>query len=225
MRAVDQATETLRRRLLGGAWAVGERLPAERRLCEELGVSRLTLRAALARLEGEGLVRPRRGDGVRVLDPALHGGVELLPHLVAAGQMELLGPFLQLRRAVAAEAVAAACVRVTASELDTLQALADELAAARGEALMEGNLQFARQVVQLADNLPMLLLFNTVAAVVRARPEILAATLADERGVQASFGAVVALLRAGDADQARTVVRTVLEQLDAAALARLEEEP
>ena len=137
MRVVDRVLHELRRRLLDHEWAVGDRLPAERRLCEELGVSRLTLRSALARLEGEGLVRAHRGDGVRVLDPALHGGVELLPHLVASGRMELLDPFLRLRRAVAAEAVAAARERATPADVAELEALASALATADGPALAE----------------------------------------------------------------------------------------
>jgi GntR family transcriptional regulator, transcriptional repressor for pyruvate dehydrogenase complex len=46
-----------------GSWKVGERLPAERKLSVELGVSRNTLRHVLKRLETRGMVSIRKGSG------------------------------------------------------------------------------------------------------------------------------------------------------------------
>lgn len=213
-RTVDLAADAIRSRILDGGYPVGDRLPAERTLSAELGISRLTLRAALARLQSEGLVRPRQGSGVVVLDYELEAGVELLPHLLSHGQLDLLAPFLELRRAVAAEATAAACRNATDAELDTLEVLATTLAQCPRDELVEGNLQFAREVIRLARNLPMGLLFNTVARVYRARPDAIEAMLRNEAGVRASFSAIVALLRTRDPDLARRSVRQVLEHLD-----------
>jgi GntR family transcriptional repressor for pyruvate dehydrogenase complex len=42
---------------------VGDKIPAETELCEQLGVGRTTIREALNRWEGLGLVRRRRGSG------------------------------------------------------------------------------------------------------------------------------------------------------------------
>lgn len=68
----DSAVETVRRRLAdeiaAGSLRPGERLGAERDLAADLGVSRATLRAALAKLADSGLVRrtPGRGGGTFV---------------------------------------------------------------------------------------------------------------------------------------------------------------
>ncbi len=52
---VSQAAESIRAHLRAGHWA--QRLPAERRLCEILQVSRPTVRLALGQLEREGVIR------------------------------------------------------------------------------------------------------------------------------------------------------------------------
>jgi DNA-binding LacI/PurR family transcriptional regulator len=59
--------EAIRDRRLRGQTAPEEYLPAERRLAVEYGVSRVTVRRALKLLASEGLIRPERGHGYRVL--------------------------------------------------------------------------------------------------------------------------------------------------------------
>src|SRR5205085_10711755 len=51
--------------------AVGEAIPSERLLSSELGVSRLTVRAALDELVREGLLVRRRGSGTFVSEPKI----------------------------------------------------------------------------------------------------------------------------------------------------------
>ncbi|MBS1121642.1 MAG: Transcriptional regulator GntR family [Deltaproteobacteria bacterium] len=71
----------LRRAILCGELAVGERLPPERALAVQLGVSRLTLRAALATLDAAGLIAVRHGSGYIVRDFVRDGGPDLLAGL------------------------------------------------------------------------------------------------------------------------------------------------
>lgn len=49
-----------------GRYAPSSRLPSERALSEQFGVSRVTMRRAIAELEGEGLLRVARGSGAYV---------------------------------------------------------------------------------------------------------------------------------------------------------------
>lgn len=67
---VGDVTAHLERRILSGDLAVGEYLPAERTLCEQLGVSRSVVREALGRLASLGLVTCRHGSGTRVASPS-----------------------------------------------------------------------------------------------------------------------------------------------------------
>lgn len=54
-----------------GGWPPGVRLPAERELARTFGVSRATIRHALADLARRGLVRRRQGSGTFVAEPPL----------------------------------------------------------------------------------------------------------------------------------------------------------
>lgn len=55
--------------IAAGEWQPGQRLPPERVLCERLGVSRTTLRQALAELEARGLISRHQGRGTFVTRP------------------------------------------------------------------------------------------------------------------------------------------------------------
>ncbi|MCL1629857.1 GntR family transcriptional regulator [Roseibaca sp. V10] len=56
----------LREQLRSGAFAVGEALPSERQLSEQLGVSRVTVRKALELLMREGVLSRKQGSGTFV---------------------------------------------------------------------------------------------------------------------------------------------------------------
>jgi GntR family transcriptional regulator, arabinose operon transcriptional repressor len=58
-----QIRARLQQRILGGEWGYGAMLPSEHELCADYGISRGTMRQALAALEKEGLIRRERGRG------------------------------------------------------------------------------------------------------------------------------------------------------------------
>jgi GntR family transcriptional regulator len=86
--AVD-ARERLRRDIAAGELAPGARLGAEREIAERLGVSRSTIRAALAELERAGVIRRVRGRG---------GGIFVAERKVERDLTSLAGLPAYLRR-------------------------------------------------------------------------------------------------------------------------------
>lgn len=62
----SQLYETLKGRILSGEWGQGDRVPSERKMVEEFGVSRGTVRQALAALRAEGFVLGGIGSSPRV---------------------------------------------------------------------------------------------------------------------------------------------------------------
>ena len=66
-----QLRELLRDEIVAGRWAVNERLPSERELCEAFDLSRTTIREAIDALVNEGLLRREKGRGTFVAEPKM----------------------------------------------------------------------------------------------------------------------------------------------------------
>ena len=73
-RLYRQIAEQLRGLITAGEFEGGTRLPAERDLARQLGVSRPSVREALIALELEGWVEVRTGSGIYVQPPQQRGG-------------------------------------------------------------------------------------------------------------------------------------------------------
>ena len=90
-RLYRQVADQLRRLIDQGEFAVGDRLPTERELADQLGISRPTVREALIALEVEGRISIRVGSGIYV--------TQQRPSVVEPAARETAeGPF-ELRRA------------------------------------------------------------------------------------------------------------------------------
>jgi len=82
-----------------GVYPVGSLLPSERQLCEAFGVSRVSVREALAGLEAVGLVTIQHGRGAVVLDPAESGYASSFGEFLRAYGDDLL-ELLDVRQAL-----------------------------------------------------------------------------------------------------------------------------
>jgi DNA-binding FadR family transcriptional regulator len=147
-RLYRQIAEQLRGLISAGEFAVGARLPAERELARQLGVSRPSVREALIALEVEGWVEVRTGSGVYVLDRSRRS-----PAAVAAtewGPLELM----RARRVVEGETAAlAAAARKRADVAALTQAIAAMRAAAdEGVAPLEADRTFHLAIVAACGN-------------------------------------------------------------------------
>lgn len=92
-RLYRQIAEQIRGLIRSGEYPAGARLPPERDLARQLGVSRPSVREALIALEVEGLVEVRIGSGIYVQGPAKSfnaGNGEEAAMLAVAGPFELL---------------------------------------------------------------------------------------------------------------------------------------
>lgn len=73
-----QIEEELAERIRTGELKPGTRIPPEREIASQTGVSRMTVRQALARLADRGLIRREQGRGTFVSEPKLNQGLSKL---------------------------------------------------------------------------------------------------------------------------------------------------
>jgi GntR family transcriptional repressor for pyruvate dehydrogenase complex len=93
-RISDQIIDSLRERILSGEYEKGSRLPGERKLAAQYGVSTPTIREALRALTSAGLVEVRQGSGAFVRpnsDGILGGPLAALMQLERVGVEEIAG--------------------------------------------------------------------------------------------------------------------------------------
>ncbi|MBK6459936.1 MAG: FadR family transcriptional regulator [Myxococcales bacterium] len=225
---VDAVAEQLQAEILAGRLAAGARLPSERELALALGVNRLTLRAALARLEALGLVTTRHGAGTLVTSWRERAGLDTLPSLIGSLSpgdpqwRKLVKDVLEVRRVLAAEAVALAAVRYTEGDLAELRRIRDDQTTRLHDALSyaRGDMAFQRVLVRAAGNVGFELVLNSFARFPDEHPELVAKLYDRRHEAVDLYDAMLALLTTRDPELARTSVRSALEAMDAAWLDR-----
>ncbi|WP_040638713.1 FadR/GntR family transcriptional regulator [Microvirga lotononidis] len=147
-RLYQQVADQIRSLIQGGQFQPGGRLPAERDLAQQLGVSRPSLREALIALEIDGSVEIRSGSGVYVCGPDER----------AAGTMHSMGDspseLMQARSAIEGTIAALACARMTPEGLASLQATIQGMRAdiAGGRDPLEQDRQFHLAIAGLSGN-------------------------------------------------------------------------
>lgn len=128
-RISDAVAASLERRILEGSLKPGDRLPPERELATELGVSRPSLREAIQKLASKGMLQSRQGGGTYVTN-ALESTF-LDPWQDMMGQHpNLREDMLEFRRMLEGQAAEWAAERATEADLQRLNQSYEALAAA-----------------------------------------------------------------------------------------------
>lgn len=214
-RLYRQIAEQLRALIKAGEFAVGTRLPAERELAKQLGVSRPSVREALIALEVENVIEVRTGSGIYVLKPQTRKASRGKTIDAAEwGPLELMRARELVESEVAAlaarNAKKADIVRIT----DALQQMRAE--AERGEEPRAGDEAFHNAIAQACGNE---VLRDTIRGFWEARRGTLFERLGDYFEDQPSWNAalvehaaVLEAIRSHDAGAARSAMQRHLKQ-------------
>ena len=227
-RAFEDIAAQIRAELAAGRLKVGSRLPSERALSEQFGVSRNTLREALRSLEHAGLIRLQKGASggafisERSGDAVVTGLLDLY-HVGAIGPAQLTQARIWLESVIVREA----CQRATADDLLELQRNVDEAEAAhlRGdfERRVERHLEFHRILARMTGNPIMVLMMDGILAVLRHFIQ----TIGDHHNPYTlpSRRRFLKHMEEGDVAGAVAEMESSLKRLERAYLSRVETDP
>jgi DNA-binding FadR family transcriptional regulator len=211
-RLYRQIADQLRSLIQSGEYAVGSRLPAERDLAAQLGVSRPSVREALIALEVEGLVDVRVGSGVVVKAQRAARG--------ARGVGNAFGPFeiIRARQLLEGELAALAAKRMNKAQVNELRGLLAQMEAdiEAGAMPIHSDRAFHLVVAAAADNAPLL---RAVTELYDERNNPLFETFGQHfenantwRMARTEHQAVVDAIAARDADAARRAMQRHLQR-------------
>lgn len=156
--------------ILRGILRPGERLPSERELSEKLGVSRPSLRDAIADLQERGLVTARPGSGIYVAEVLGSAFSPALRQLFATHD-EALFDYVAFRRDIEAMAAERAARLATDADRAVLQEIFDKMEASHDRRDPERNArldaQFHSAIIEASHNVVMLHMMRSMYELLR----------------------------------------------------------
>jgi GntR family transcriptional repressor for pyruvate dehydrogenase complex len=205
----DQVFRALLEALLSGRYEPGEKLPTQRALAADLGVTMGSLREALKRLEQMGLIDVRHGDAMRVRDWREHGGLDVIAHLLLrSGGVDpgVLGDVFEARGLMLTELAELAAQRRTAAEARRLEELAAAIARAPdATAAQQLDFAFFTELAQAGGNLVFVLILNSIRSLYFEHAARLPVTAGHEQ-LAPLYARAAAAVTEGDASAARRAI-------------------
>jgi GntR family transcriptional repressor for pyruvate dehydrogenase complex len=176
----ERVFATLLQRLLTGDYAPERRLPAQRALAAELGVTMTALREALKRLEQMGMIEVRHGNAMSATRWRESGTLDVLAHLLVQGDgldPGVLGDILEARCYMLRELAGLAAARTDAERSARISELAAAVPAApdaSAAALID--FAFFTEIARAAENVVFLLILNSIRSVYLEHAQLIPVT-------------------------------------------------
>ena len=168
-RLYEQIVQQVEESIQKGALKAGDKLPPERDLAEQFGVSRTAVREAVKALREKGMVEAYPGRGTFVMEGSSHPIRLSLDRMVKAGQGEGSRYLTEVREMMEPEIAAMAAERADGEDV---AALRESLAVMDGakrdpDAFIEADLDFHLALAEAAANPIILSLIDSIVGLLR----------------------------------------------------------
>ena len=223
--AVDDVVESVRSMIGSGALKVGDPLPTERDLAQQLGVSRNTVREAIKRLQAYGVIETRQKRGASIVDNCLEAMANILSFRFGHDRATFCD-VQTFRRLIETGLAADIAANATPDDIADLRRINAALAGDGDPlALARADLSFHLRLLRIARNETALSVYDVLSGMI-----VQIMTLGKESGggpmAMADHEGIVAALEAADEARLRRCIDAHMEQglryLDRAATATAE---
>ncbi len=196
-----------------GTLRPGDRLPPERALAEEYGVSRTAIREALRSMEMMGCVESRVGEGTFIKAPSLSNIVDPFS-MVLAQNRQLGSELIEVRLILETEVAALAARRRTQQQLRALEATLQDMEQdiAAGGVGLEADESFHSILAQAAGNDALNVMLDMCAGMLSRTRPITQAIKGVPKMTLKDHTAICNAVRAQDEKAARRLMRMHLNR-------------
>lgn len=215
----EKVASSITQAIMDGTLAAGERMPSERDLGEQFGVSRTVVREAVRSLAASGLVEARSGRGLQVSQAGPEAVSRAMATFLQRSDSINYPLVHEVRSALEIDMAGYAAERAAPADVERLSQLNDELAKLDDEAVeraAELDVAFHHAIAQATQNQLFSVLLESIAPVLlEVRLRALGSTRLRRDAIDA-HAEILKQIAAGDASEARIVMRRHLEASAAA---------
>lgn len=163
-RLYEQVVNQIEANILSGNLHAGDKLPPERELGEQFGVSRTVVREAIKALRQKGLVEIQPGKGTFVTDGTSEVMRESIGHMVKIDAARGLSNLMQVREMLEPEIAASAATLATEEDLVDMRSAIDAMdnSLSDGNAFIEADQQFHLALAKATRNQLLLRLIDPI---------------------------------------------------------------
>lgn len=151
-RLYRQLAQELKNRIINGFYKVGDKLPAERFISEEMNVSRTVVREAIIMLEVEGFVEVKKGSGIHVVSATSKNSISYEEN--RGLEFSSCGPFELLQARQLIESIVAEFAATQATKEDIIDIMEIQKNARKEDRFRdsEWDLKFHTKIAQITRN-------------------------------------------------------------------------
>jgi GntR family transcriptional repressor for pyruvate dehydrogenase complex len=221
----ERVTEQMKQLIVSGQLRAGDRMPPERELARQFGVSRTVVREAVRSLMAQGLVEVHAGSGSVVRNPSAGAVAESMALFLQVGRQGFdHGKILEVRHLLEVEIAGLAAERRTGDDLVALAAVLQETAHVGGNCddWLKNDMAFHALLAQATRNELFSLLLDSIADImISVRRLSFDVAGAPDRTLK-YHGAILEQVEKGDPVGARAAMREHLAEAEATMRAALE---